>query len=96
MGFVLDMNQLTFLNGTINHDMSQETIMKKVKEQLKGRIEKKKMENSLKQEKTKKDLEKKLFFSPAQKTIDFRYSQNNILNNDRFKNIKKLKNSYKD
>ena len=54
MGFVLDMNQLTFLNGTINHDMSQETIMKKVKEQLKGRI-KKKMENSLKQEKTKKD-----------------------------------------
>ena len=34
--------------------MSQETIMKKVKEQLKGRI-KKKMENSLKQEKTKKD-----------------------------------------
>ena len=54
MGFVLDMNQLTFLNGTINHDMSQETIMKKVKEQLKGRIEKK-MENSLKQEKTKKD-----------------------------------------
>ena len=53
------------------------------------------MENSLKQEKTKKDLEKKLFFSPAQKTIDFRYSQNNILDNDRFKNIKKLKNSYK-
>jgi hypothetical protein len=52
------------------------------------------MENSLKQEKTKKDLEKKLFFSPAQKTIDFRYSQNNILDNDRFKNIKKLKNSY--
>ena len=50
------------------------------------------MENSLKQEKTKKD--KKLFFSPAQKTIDFRYSQNNILDNDRFKNIKKLKNSY--
>ena len=38
---------------------------------------------------------KKLFFSPAQKTIDFRYSQNNILDNDRFKNIKKLKNSYK-
>ena len=29
-----------------------------------------------------------------QKTIDFRYSQNNILDNDRFKNIKKLKNSY--
>ena len=41
MGFVLDMNQLTFLNCTINNDMSQETIMKKVKEQLKGRIEKK-------------------------------------------------------
>ena len=41
MGFVLDMNQLTFLNDTINNDMSQETIMKKVKEQLKGRIEKK-------------------------------------------------------
>ena len=39
---------------------------------------------------------KKLLFSPAQKTIDFRYSQNNILDNDRFKNIKKLKNSYKD
>ena len=37
---------------------------------------------------------KKLFFSPAQKTINFRYSQNNILDNDRFKNIKKLKNSY--
>ena len=54
MGFVLDMNQLTFLNSTINNDMSQETIIKKVKEQLKRRIEKK-MENSLKQEKTKKD-----------------------------------------
>ena len=54
MGFILDMNQLTFLNDTINNDISQETIMKKVKEQLKGRIEKK-MENSLKQEKTKKD-----------------------------------------
>ena len=55
MGFILDMNQLIFLNVTINNDISQETIMKKVKEQLKGRIEKKKMENSLKQEKTKKD-----------------------------------------
>ena len=32
MGFVLDMNQLSFLNGIINYDMSQETIMKKVKE----------------------------------------------------------------
>ena len=32
MGFILDMNQLTFLNDTINNDMSQETIMKKVKE----------------------------------------------------------------
>ena len=62
MGFVLDMNQSIFLNGTINHDMSQETIMKKVKEQLKGRIENKKMENSLKQEKTKKDFEKKYYF----------------------------------
>ena len=54
MGFVLDMNQLTFLNCTINNDMSQETIIKKVKEQLQWRI-KKKMENSIKQEKTKKD-----------------------------------------
>ena len=43
MGFVLDMNQLTFLNGTINNDISQETIMKKVKEQLKGRIDKEKL-----------------------------------------------------
>ena len=42
MGFVLDMNQLTFLNDTINNDISQETIIKKVKEQLKGRIKKKK------------------------------------------------------
>ena len=41
MGFVLNMNQLTFLNDTINYDISQETIMKKVKEQLKGRIDKK-------------------------------------------------------
>ena len=32
MGFVLDMNQLTFLNDTNNNDMSQETIMKTVKE----------------------------------------------------------------
>ena len=48
------MNQLTFLNCTINNDMSQETIIKKVKEQLKWRIEKK-METSLQQEKTKKD-----------------------------------------
>ena len=31
MGFVLDMNQLTFLNDTINNDISQETIIKKVK-----------------------------------------------------------------
>ena len=61
MGFVLNMNQLTFLNDTINNDMSQETIMKKVKEQLKWRIEKKKMENSLKQEKTKKDSKIILF-----------------------------------
>ena len=29
MGFVLDMNQLTFLNDTINNDISQETIIKK-------------------------------------------------------------------
>ena len=50
------------------------------------------MENSLKQEKTKKD--KNYFYSLAQKTIDFRYSQNNILDNNGFKNIKKLKNSY--
>ena len=86
------MNQLTFLNNTINNDISQETIMKTVKEQLKGRIEKK-----WKIDLTKKKLKKiqKLFFSPAQKTINFRYSQNNILDNDRFKNIKKLKNSYK-
>ena len=35
MGFVIDMDQLKFLNGTINHDMTQDTIMKKVKEQLK-------------------------------------------------------------
>ena len=62
MGFVLNMNQLTFLNVAVNDDMSQETIMKKVKEQLKGRIENKKMENSLKQEKTKKDFEKKYYF----------------------------------
>ena len=54
MGFVLDMNQLTFLNGTINHDMSQETIMKKVKEQLKGRIEKKKWKIHLNKKKPKK------------------------------------------
>ena len=54
MGFILDMNQLTFLNDTINNDISQETIMKKVKEQLKWRI-KKKMENLIKQEKTQKD-----------------------------------------
>ena len=54
MGFILDMNQLTFLNDTNNNDISQETIIKKVKEQLKRRI-KKKMENSIKQEKTKKD-----------------------------------------
>ena len=65
MGFVIDMEQLKFLNGTINHDMTQDTIMKKVKEQLKGRIEKKKKENIFKQEQTKKDLEKKLFFSPT-------------------------------
>ena len=32
MGFIFDMNQLTFLNDTINNDISQETIMKKVKE----------------------------------------------------------------
>ena len=32
MGFILDTNQLTFLNDTINNDISQETIMKKVKE----------------------------------------------------------------
>ena len=32
MGFILDMNQLTFLNDTNNNHISQETIMKKVKE----------------------------------------------------------------
>ena len=53
---------------------------------------KKKWKIDLNKKKLKKI--KKLFFSPAQKTIDFRYSQNNILDNDRFKNIKKLKNSY--
>ena len=47
------------------------------------------METSLEQEKAKKI--KKWFFSPSQKTIDFRYSQNNILDNDRVKNIKKIK-----
>ena len=40
MGFILDMNQLIFLNDTNNNDMSQETIIKKVKEQLKRRIKK--------------------------------------------------------
>ena len=54
---------------------------------------KKKWKIDLNKKKLKKI--KKLFFSPAQKTIDFRYSQNNILEHDRFKNIKKLKNSYK-
>ncbi len=62
MGFVLDMNQLSFLNGNINNDISQESIMKKVKEQIKWRIEKKKMEISLQQEKTQKDS-KIIFFS---------------------------------
>ena len=55
-------------------------------------MKKKKWKIHLNKKKLKKI--KKLFFSPAQKTIDFRYSQNNILDNDRFKNIKKLKNSY--
>ena len=32
MRFILNMNQLTFLNDTINNDISQETIMKNVKE----------------------------------------------------------------
>ena len=63
MGFVLDMNQLIFLNVTINNDISQETIIKKVKEQLKWRIEKKKWKIQLNKKKLKKI--KKLFFSPA-------------------------------
>ena len=67
--------------------------MKKVKEQLKGRIEKK-WKIDLTKKKLKKILKKNIIFFSLQKTIDFRYSQNNILDNDRFKNIKKLKNSY--
>jgi hypothetical protein len=54
MGFVLDMNQLTFLNSNIKHDISQETIMKKVKEHLKGKIEKKKWKIHLNKKKPKK------------------------------------------
>ena len=54
MGFILDMNQLTFLNDTNNNDISQETIMKKVKEQLKWRIEKKKWKIHLSKKKPKK------------------------------------------
>ena len=62
MGFVLDMNQLTFLNCTINNDISQETIMKKVKEQLKGRIEKKwKIDLTKKKLKIKKIIKKWIF-----------------------------------
>ena len=94
MGFVIDMEQLKFLNGTINHDMTQDTIMKKVKEQLKGRIEKKKKENIFKQEQTKKDLEKKLFFSPTQKPIiDFRNTKIDLLDMNKHPQVKSLKSS---
>ena len=94
MGFIIDMDQLNILNGTINHDMTQDTIMKKIKEQLKGRIEKKKKENIIKQEQTKKDLEKKLFFSPSQKPIiDFRNTKIDLLDINKHQKIKSLKNS---
>ena len=54
----------------------------------------KKWKIPLNKKKLKNTQKKNIIFFPLQKTIDFRYSQNNILDNDRFKNIKKLKNSY--
>ena len=55
------MGQLKYLNGSSNLDMSQNTVMLKVKEQLKERLDKKLFENS-KNNQLKKFIYKKVYF----------------------------------
>ena len=72
IGFNINMGQLKYLNGSSNLDMSQNTVMLKVKEQLKERLDKKLFENSEKQTIEKNELQKSLFLPlPPQKEINF-------------------------
>ena len=63
MGFSINVPKLKYLNGISNLDMSQNTVMLKIREQLKERLEKKKYENIEKQEKLKNQLKQSLYLS---------------------------------
>jgi hypothetical protein len=61
IGFNINVPKLKYLNGISNLDMSQNTVMLKVREQLKERLEKKKFENFEKQQILKNQLKQSLF-----------------------------------
>ena len=61
IGFNINVPKLKYLNGISNLDMSQNTVMLKVREQLKERLEKKKFENIEKQQILKNQLKQSLF-----------------------------------
>ena len=72
IGFNINMPQLKYLNGSSNLDMSQDTVMLKVKEQLRERLKKKMGQDIEKQEMIKNELQKSLFLPiENQKEINF-------------------------
>ena len=84
MGFNINMPQLKYLNGTSNLDMSQDTVMLKVKEQLKERLKRKMGQDIEKQEMMKNELQKSLFLPIAnQKEINFFDPKKNPFNQNK-------------
>ena len=84
IGFNINMPQLKYLNGTSNLDMSQDTVMLKVKEQLKERLKKKMGQDIEKQENIKNELQKSLFLPVVnQKEINFFDPKKNPFNQNK-------------
>ena len=77
IGFEISKPKLNFYNNAINLDMSQETVMLKVREQLKDRLEKKKIENKINEVKLKEKLFKSMNLN--KKTYDFINPYNKFL-----------------
>ena len=89
IGFYINLEKLKFLNGSFNIDMSQDTVMTKVREQLKDRIKLKKKFQIEKENQQKIDLGKTLnpkklknFFSKDNSLFKLNKTQNEeVFNN---------------
>ena len=75
MGFSINVPKLKYLNGISNLDMSQNTVMLKIREQLKERLEKKKYENIEKQEILKNQLKQSLYLTKSNESQLFNFKK---------------------